>query len=67
MLGKINENESSIRVSNYGKTIIIEHDHDDVMLDEWIHDFVTLMKGITFDESQIIHWLKKYIEEYEEE
>lgn len=37
-----------IAVTNYGQTITIEKDREDLTIDEWLDIFETLMLGITF-------------------
>lgn len=58
--------ETVFQIKNYDKTVIIKHDHSDVILNELIGDFVSLMVGITFPYDCVIRGLEDYVEEHKE-
>ena len=53
----------TFQIKAYDKTITIEHNHEDVNINDLVDDFVVLMEGITFPRSCIVNAFKEYIED----
>ena len=59
------EEKTVLTLTNYGKTVTVEHPDSDVTIEELVEDFVGMLRTITFSDSQIISEFKRYIDEHE--
>lgn len=59
------EEKTVLTLTNYNKTVSVEHPYSDVTIEELVEDFVGMLRAITFSDSQIISEFKSYIDEHE--